>query len=84
VPLQYADTTVIDNLENVAIDFFDKILGYNYYECFISDESSIIDFGQDEDEVLKKINLTYELQLTEIGDGNIVRILTLIDEKNKR
>jgi len=84
VPLQYADTTIVDNLENVAVDFFDKILGYNYYECFISDESSIIDFGQDEDEVLKKINQTYELNLTEIGDGNIVRILTVIDEKNKR
>jgi len=84
VPLLYADTNAIDSLENVAIDFFDKILGYNYFDCFISEESSIIDFGQDEDEVLQRINQTYELNLTEIGDGNIVRILTLIDEKNKR
>ena len=83
VPLQYADTTTVDNLESVAVDFFDKVFGYNYYECFISDESSLLDFGQDNDEILQKINQTYNLQLKEIGDGNIVRILTLIDEKNK-
>ena len=82
VPLQYAATTTVDNLESVAVDFFDKILGYNYYECFISDESSLIDFGQDNNETLQKINQTYNLNLKEIGDGNIVRILTLIDEKN--
>ena len=29
VPLQYADTTTVENLESVAVDFFDKILGYN-------------------------------------------------------
>lgn len=83
VPFQYADTTAVDNLEHVAVDFFDKILDYNYYECFISDESSLIDFGQDTQETLQKINDTYGLDLKEIGDGNIVRILTLIDEKSK-
>ncbi|MBK8805723.1 MAG: hypothetical protein IPO21_03335 [Bacteroidales bacterium] len=82
VPLQYADTTNIDNLEDVAVDFFREILGYNYFECFISDQSSIIDFGKDDDEVLQKINKTYKLNLSEIGDGNIVRLLTLIKKKN--
>lgn len=82
VPLEYADTAMVDNLENVAVDFFDKILGYNYYECFISDESSLIDFGQDNDETLQKINETYDLNLKQIVDGNIVRIMTLINEKN--
>jgi len=42
----------------------------------------LIDFGQDENQILKKINLTYNLNLNEIGDGNIGRILKLIDEKN--
>ena len=46
------------------------------------DESSLLDFGQDNDKTLQKINQTYNLNLKEIGDGNIVRILTLIDEKN--
>ena len=82
VPLQYAETTAVDNLESVAVDFFDKILGNDYYKCFISDESSLIHFGLENDEVLQKINQTYGLNLKELGDGNIVRILTLIEEKN--
>ena len=82
VPIQFADTTKIDNLENIAVDFFDKILGYNYYDCFISDQSSLLDFGQDNEETLQKINQTYNLNLKEIGDGNIARFLTLINERN--
>ena len=81
VPLNYADTSQIDDLEDVAPDFFEKILDLNYYECFISDESSLIDFGMDDDETLEKINATYSLGLTELGDGNIVRLLTLIKGK---
>jgi hypothetical protein len=42
----------------------------------------LYEFGQDENEILKKINQTYNLNLNEIGDGYIVRILKLIDEKN--
>lgn len=82
VPIQFADTTTIDNLEPIAVDFFDKILRYNYYDCFISDESSLLDFEQDTNETLQKINQVYNLNLKDIGDGNIVRILMLIDEKN--
>ena len=81
VPIQFADTTTIDNLESIAVDFFDKILDYNYYDCFISDQSSVLDFGQDNDIILQKINQTYDLHLIEIGDGNIARILTLINER---
>jgi hypothetical protein len=82
VPIKFADTIIVDSFENIAVDFFDKILGYNYYDCFISDLSSLYEFGQDENQILKKINHTYNLNLNEIGDGNIVRILKLIDEKN--
>lgn len=81
VPLSYADTSQIDDLEDVALDFFEKILDLNYYECFISDESSLGDFGMDDEETLKKINAIYGLGLIELGDGNIVSLLTLIKEK---
>lgn len=81
VPLSYADTSQIDALEDVAPDFFDKILDLDYYECFISDESSLTDFGRDDDETLQKINATYNLGLTDLGDGNIVRLLSLIKDK---
>jgi len=83
VPLSFADTSQIDNLEDVAPDFFEKILDLDYYECFISDESSLTDFGRDDEETLQKINITYSLGLTDLGDGNIVRLLTLIKDSAK-
>jgi hypothetical protein len=82
VPLSFADTSQIDNLEDIARDFFEKILDLDYYECFISDESSLTDFGRDDEEALQKINLTYSLGLTDLGDGNIVRLLTLIKDSS--
>ena len=82
VPLSFADTSQVDDLEDVAPDFFEKILDLNYYECFISDESSLNDFGRDDDITLQKINSTYNLGLTDLGDGNIFRLLTLIKDKD--
>jgi len=81
VPLSFADTSQVDGLEGIAPDFFERILDLNYYECFISDESSLTDCGRDNDETLQKINTIYNLGLTDLGDGNIVRLLTLIKEK---
>lgn len=81
VPLSFAATTQVDDLEDVAPDFFEKILDVNYYECFISDESSLTDFGRDDDETLQRINTIYNLGLHDLGDGNIVRLLTLIKVK---
>ncbi len=79
----YADTYEVDGLEETAVDFFEKILKMNYYNCFISDLSSIFDFGRDENETLDKINSVYNLGLTGLGDGNIVRLLKMIrDKKN--
>jgi hypothetical protein len=46
-----------------------------------SDESSLTDFGRDDDETFQKINAIYVLALTDLGDGNIVSLLTLIKEK---
>ncbi len=83
VPVHYADTSRIDALEEIAVGFFEKILHINYYNCFISDQSSIFDFGKDEVETLRQINTIYKLGLPELGDGNIVRILELI-RKNMR
>lgn len=81
VPLSFADTSQVEDLEDVAPHFFEKILDLNYYECFISDESSLTDFGRDDDETLQSMNSIYGLGLADLGDGNIVRLLTLIKEK---
>lgn len=83
VPLHFASTSEIEDLEDVSPDFFEKILDLNYYECFISDESSLMDFGRDNDETLQKINTTYDLGLEDLGDGKLVGILTMIKGRLK-
>ena len=81
VPAVFANTSGIRELEDVAPYFFQKILDINYFECFVSDESSLGDFGQDDEETLIKINKTYDLDLTDLGDGNLVRLLTIVKDK---
>ena len=44
VPLQFALTEVIDSYEDIAVDFFEKVIGLSYYDCFVSDQSSLTDF----------------------------------------
>ncbi len=62
VPIQYAETERIDNLEDIAVDFFDKIIEINYYDCFISDMTSLFDFDLDTDEALVKIKKEYNIE----------------------
>src|SRR5437763_1236910 len=35
VPLSYVETEQMEELEEEAVDFFEKILDLNYYDCFI-------------------------------------------------
>lgn len=44
VPLQFASTKVIDSYEDLAVDFFEKVIGLSYHDCFVSDQSSLTDF----------------------------------------
>jgi predicted RNase H-like HicB family nuclease len=44
VPLQFALTGIIDDYEDIAVDFFEKVIGLSYYDCFVSDQSSLTDF----------------------------------------
>jgi len=84
VPIQFSSTAQIDELEDVAIDFFDKILDMRYSECFISDDSNLREFGSCDNDTLDKVNSAYGLGLSDLGDGNILRLLTLITDKKGR
>jgi len=81
-PIRFAETTEIERLEVFAADFFAKILEYDFYDCFISDDSSVFDFNVEEKEILEKINAAYQLLWVELGDGNIVRLLQAIKARN--
>ncbi len=62
VPIQFADSDRIEKYENIAVDFFEKIIGINYYDCFISDLSSLVDFDLDNEETLQKIKQEYGIE----------------------
>lgn len=62
VPIQFADSGRIEKYENIAVDFFDKIIGINYYDCFISDMSSLFDFDLDNEETMQKIKQEYGIE----------------------
>lgn len=78
VPIQFADTSMIEELESEAVDFFDKVIGMDYYSCFISDQTSLYDFGMYDDSTLRRINEIYRLGLHDLEDGNVVKLLTII------
>ncbi|WP_205504574.1 hypothetical protein [Rufibacter psychrotolerans] len=61
VPIQFAESARVEQYEEIAVDFFEKIIGINYYDCFISDYSSLADFDLDNPETLEKIKEEYEI-----------------------
>lgn len=83
VPISFAKTDEIIQLANIAEDFFPAILGYDLNGVFVSDETSVFDFGEEESETISAIDSRFGLQLTTLGDGNIVNILRLIKGDRK-
>lgn len=80
-PLALASATEIDKYGAIADDFFIKIIGMNYHNCFVSDESSLWDFPiVDEEACYQKIMGIYGIDVSDIKDGNLVQIFARIIE----
>ena len=62
VSFEFAKSSKIDLYEEIAIDFFDKIIGISYFDCFISDYSTLFDFGLDDEETIEKIKIVYKIE----------------------
>ena len=62
VPIQFAESDRVDLNEEIAVDFFNKIIGLNYYDCFISDQTSLGHFGLDIEEAVDKIKNEYGIE----------------------
>jgi hypothetical protein len=80
VAIEFAPTTQIEQYEEMAVHFMEKILGINYYNCFISDESSLWDFPtkSSKEEYHQKIALIYGVDVSDIDSGNLVEIFKRI------
>lgn len=67
-------TDRIDALEVMAPKFCREILGMEYEDCFISDESELCDFPGDEAAYYERIARVYGVDVRDT-DGNIAAIL---------
>jgi len=55
----WSESDRIEKNEHIAVEFFDKIIGINFYDCFISDLSSLHDFDLADEKTLEKIELEF-------------------------
>jgi predicted RNase H-like HicB family nuclease len=79
VPIKFAPSVRIDRYERIAQDFFPRIVNMDYENVLITDESSLFDLMLDVDEVQIKIREVYEVDVRDIEDGNLARILERIE-----
>jgi len=82
-PLNFASTHEIRKYEEIAVDFFAKILKLNYKDCFVSDNSCLSDFdpleGNDDpdtfkDKIIKRVRDTYGVDISDVYDTYLVDI----------
>jgi len=81
VPIEFAPFEVVSRHEDLAREFFSPIVGMDYDDCLITDESSVWDFPVEltANDLARKVLLVFG---TDIGDlaenGNIAAILERI------
>lgn len=78
VPIQFASVEEISRFETLATDFFPAILGHDLSECFVSDESNLMDFGGEWSNYCSRVLLRYKVDISDMEPGNLVRVFERI------
>lgn len=79
----------IEQYEDIAVDFFRRILDMDYYGCLITDESSLYDFDFEFDAekdkidhqtetLLEKVKQVYGLDVSDLEDLFLIDIFKRI------
>jgi len=79
--LGFADTTLVEQYQAIAVEFMPKVFGFALEGCFISDESSLSDFPDPDEEYLRKIGIFYGIHPDELENQKLVTIFRLIAQK---
>ena len=79
VPIEFAESARIEENEEIAVAFFEKIIEMNFYDCFISDMTSLHDFDLDNAETIEKIKTEYGIEPS--GDLFLADIFDQIKNK---
>ena len=84
-PIEFATTAVVDKNEAIARDFLERILGFDYDQVFISDESSLWDFhsAKSNDDYYRKISLLYGVDVSDIDGAKLSQIFERINESRR-
>jgi len=79
-PIEFASANLIQKHEDLAREFLQRILGLNLDECFISDESSLWDFHNEEtnEAYYRKIILLYNVDVSGVEGAKLGQILETI------
>src|ERR1044072_2650564 len=85
LPIEFAPTVRMQLHDDIADDFFSRVLDMNYGDCLITDESSLWDFhGEESNEHLhRKIWDAYRMDVSDIDDGNLVKIFERIENHGR-
>jgi len=80
LPIEFAVSEKVESHTILAADFFEKILGMDYRDCFITDESGLWDFHMEEsnDHLHRKIREVYGVDVSDIEDAKLVKIFERI------
>jgi hypothetical protein len=83
--IEFASTTEIEMFFEIAEDFMHRILDFEPGDYLITDESSLWDFtGRDKqelDDIYKKIQEVYDLDVSDIPTGNLLEIFRRIHRR---
>lgn len=81
VPVICARADQVMQYEEIARDFFSRIVGRDYDSVWISDQSSLRDFLEYEpSEYQERIRRQYGVDVTDIETGNLVQIFQRIQD----
>ncbi len=78
MPLAMAPAHELARYEDVARDFLARILDRSYDNVLLTDQSSLWLFADDQEETIAKIRAVYGVDVSDITDGNLVRIFQRI------
>jgi hypothetical protein len=84
LPPEFASTEEISKYDEFAKEFFPRVLGLNYEDCFISDETSLWDFHNDDSNAFleQKIGLLYGVDISDVKNGSLVEIFKRISAQS--
>jgi len=86
VPLTFASDERISQHEALAADFMDRILGQKLEECFVSDQSSLWNFHEQEsnDFLYERVLDVYGVDISDLEGAIIADILERIAERPRQ